>query len=286
MSDEITRKPEDSWKAESKEKWIAVQQAIHLSRDLGSFIGTIVGPMAAELGGLLGDQMKAWRAANLDRIARKWEQKRRERNIPAEIIKQLPFRDAIVVLDTSSLEDQDEIQELWARLILNATDVDAHVEIQRMHVDILKSINALEARILLTMFDITEYGDFSQEHVGSRWREMMRQWPKMTSDELRVALLNMQRMGLLTLEMTEMDILKCSTFDEWESSVNKENIVEKFKEAITSVVLSLTDYSGNPMNDVIIPNDPDSQIKLIHSYGLTRIGYDLFEATRRYRERA
>lgn len=159
MSDEITHRPEQNWKAESKEKWVAVQHAIQLSRDLGNFIGTIVGPMATELGGLLGDQMKAWRAANLDRIARKWEAKRRERNIPVEIIKNLPFRDAILVLDASSLEDSDEIQDLWARLILNATDVNAKVEILRMHVDILKSINPLEARILTLVFDWYESED-------------------------------------------------------------------------------------------------------------------------------
>lgn len=281
MSDEITHRPEQNWKAESKEKWVAVQHAIQLSRDLGNFIGTIVGPMATELGGLLGDQMKAWRAANLDRIARKWEAKRRERNIPVEIIKNLPFRDAILVLDASSLEDSDEIQDLWARLILNATDVNAKVEILRMHVDILKSINPLEARILTLVFDWYESEDFSDEGINSIGEDQIAKWPKMSSDDLRVALLNLQRMGLLTPGLAEMEILKQNTFEEWEATVTSENIVEKFREVVTSLVMRLTDFSGDPQNDALIPDDPRHQIGLIRSYVLTRIGFDLMNATKR-----
>lgn len=281
MSNEVSHRPEESWKAESKEKWIAVQQAIALSRELGDFIGTIVGPMATELGGLLGDQMKAWRASNLDRIARKWEAKRRERDIPVEIIKQLPFRDAILVLETSSLEDVDEIQELWARLILNATDINAEVEIMRMHIDILKSISPLEARILTLIFDWYESEDFSDTGMIGIGHAQIAGWPKITSDDLRVALLNMQRMGLITPGLGEMEILNERTFEEWQISVNSENLVEKFREVITSIVSKLTDFSGDPQNDGVIPDDPNHQIAHIRSYVLTRIGFDLLNATRR-----
>lgn len=103
----------------------------------------------------------------------------------------------------------------------------------------------------------------------------------MSSDDLRVALLNLQRMGLLTPGLAEMEILKQNTFEEWEATVTSENIVEKFREVVTSLVMRLTDFSGDPQNDALIPDDPRHQIGLIRSYVLTRIGFDLMNATKR-----
>jgi hypothetical protein len=51
------------------------------SKTVGNFLNKVIGPPAEALGGLLGDQMKSWRASNLDRIARKWERIREERGI-------------------------------------------------------------------------------------------------------------------------------------------------------------------------------------------------------------
>jgi hypothetical protein len=79
-------------------------------------------------------------------------------------------------------------------------------------------------------------------------------------------------------ELTEFEILN-NTVYEWERIVNEQNIVSEFKRVIGGIILELTNFSGNPMNDLIISNDPKEQFAFVRSYGLTRIGFDLWEAT-------
>jgi hypothetical protein len=161
--------PISAWGNAEKEKWKAVQKAIPLTNRLGNFIGSIIGPAAIGLGGLLGDEMKAWRAANLERIAYKWSQKRKRRGIHPEIIKLLPFREAIGVIDAASKEDDDDVQELWARLIDNATNPDSKIEINKMHIELINSLNGIEACVLRAIFAWHD-DDFRDENKQSRWK--------------------------------------------------------------------------------------------------------------------
>jgi hypothetical protein len=265
------------WGEAEKEKWKAVQKAIPLTDKLGKFIGKIVGPAAFELGGLLGDQMKAWRAANLDRLERKWRAKLAQRKISDDVIRSLPFKEAVLMIEASSMEDDEDVIDLWARLLINATDVNTSCEIKKMHVDILKSLNGLEARILSVIFVLFEYGDFSSDKLTLN---LIHKWPKMTSEQLRIALQNIQRLGLLTTDIGEHNILNFQTYEEWEKSVTRDNIVDVLKEIIPRLIMEISNYSGNPMNDLSVPNTPESYLDLIKTYTLTRIGFDLFDALR------
>jgi hypothetical protein len=270
--------PISAWGNAEKEKWKAVQKAIPLTNRLGNFIGSIIGPAAIGLGGLLGDEMKAWRAANLERIAYKWSQKRKRRGIHPEIIKLLPFREAIGVIDAASKEDDDDVQELWARLIDNATNPDSKLEINKMHIELINSLNGIEACVLRAIFAWHD-DDFRDENKQSRWKAAMKRWPKLSSDQLRLCMQNLQRLGIVAPGMTEHEILNYNTIEEWGKGVHERNIVAEFKRVIEALILELTNFSGNPMNDITIPDDPKEQFHFVLYYGLTRIGYDLWEAT-------
>ena len=185
--------PISAWGDAEKEKWKAIQKAIPLTNRIGNFIGTIISPAAIGLGGLLGDEMKAWRAGNLERIAHKWSRKRKRRGIHPEIIKQLPFRETVAVIDAASKEDDDDVQELWARLIANATNIDAQVEIKKMHIDLIKSLNGLEACILRAIFAWHD-NDFTDQIMRKKWKAAMRRWPKLSSNQLRVSMQNLPRL--------------------------------------------------------------------------------------------
>jgi hypothetical protein len=215
--------------------------------------------------------MKAWRAANLDRSAYKWSQKRKRRGIHPEITKLLPFREAIGVIDAASKEDDDDVQELWARLIDNATNPDSQVEIKKMHIELISSLNGIEACVLRAIF--------ARSDTQSGWKAAMKRWPKLSSEQLRVCMQNLQRLGIVAPGMTEHEILNYNTIDEWARSVDERNIVDEFKRVITALIVELTHFSGSPMNDTIIPDDPEEQFEYAQNYWLTRIGYDLLDAT-------
>jgi Abortive infection alpha len=271
--------PLSSWGQAEKEKWKAIQKAIPLTERIGKFIGTIIGPAASELGGLLGDQMKAWRAANLERIERKWADKINQRGVSSEVIRQIPFRESILLIDAASQEDDDDVQELWARLIANATRVDVQNDIKKMHIDLLKSLNGLEACVLIAIFSWNDDGNFTDKATRKKWKAAMRRWPALKSEELRVCMQNLQRLGLVAPNITEMEILKRNTFDEWTRTVTQENIVSEFTRVVSSLIMELTNFSGNPMNDVALSDDPGLQLEFVRSFVLTRIGFDLWQAT-------
>jgi len=46
------------------------------------------------------------------------------------------------------MEEDDELQDMWAKLLVNALDADSGVEVQRSFVSILKDLTPLEALIL------------------------------------------------------------------------------------------------------------------------------------------
>ena len=148
-----------------------------------------------------------------------------------------------------------------------------------MHVDLLKSLNGIEARILRVIFAWFDDGDFGDSASTRRWKTAMKRWPKLNSEELRICLQNLQRLGLLTPNIAEMEILEHNTIEEWLATVDENSVLTEFKKVIPILILELTNLTGNPMNDLAIPDLPEQQFELIKSYSLTRIGFDLWEAT-------
>ena len=124
-----------------------------LSKPVGDFLSKVIGPPAETLGGLLGDQMKSWRASNLDRIARKWDRVREERGISEAVVKVLPFGEAYRAIEAVSVEENENVQELWARLIASATDNSRSVSVKKVFIDLLKSLGNIDAVVLEILFD-------------------------------------------------------------------------------------------------------------------------------------
>ena len=55
---------------------------------------------------------------------------------------------AIPMIENLSLEDDESVQDLWAGLIANATDPDKRFQIKKVYIDILSSLEPLDAMIL------------------------------------------------------------------------------------------------------------------------------------------
>ena len=253
--------------ASEEAKWVAAQKALELSDSLGSFLGKIVGPSAFALGGLLGDQLKSWRSANLTRIAEKWRAKIEEQNIPADAIKLLPFQDSFLLIEAASMEQDDYVSDLWAKLIFSATTSKTENHILKLHIDILKSLNGLDARTLMAVFERMRGN--GNEQISSLMSD-----ESVTGENLRVTLQNLQRIGVLTQSFTEFEILGHSTFEKWAATITSENLLDEFKNVTTKIISELTSLTGSPMNDMRLESCHFEG--LLENHALTRIGWDLF----------
>ena len=63
---------------------------------------------------------------------------------------------AIPMLQAASLEEDDELQDIWARLLVNGADADSGVDVTRSIVSILEDFGTLEAQVLQAIFDVPE----------------------------------------------------------------------------------------------------------------------------------
>lgn len=170
---------------------------------VGNFLNKIVGPPAEALGGLLGDQLKSWRASNLDRIARKWERVREERGISEAVSRVLPFGEAYRTIEAVSLEEDENVQEIWAKLIASSTDSTRSVSIKKAFIDLLKSLEGNDAIVLDILFEsastlpvmITSKEEAQREGFFKRTEEKLK---NLSSEDVFMAIQNLVRLRIIS----------------------------------------------------------------------------------------
>lgn len=116
---------------------------------VANFLGSICKPAAEELGLLLRDKVKFYRAKNLLKIQEKIEillsnQKIKETPVSPKFLK--------AFVDDASWEDDDEIQNLWAGLVAGEIKYGSRSDEAIIYTELLKSMSAYEARIIKLVY--------------------------------------------------------------------------------------------------------------------------------------
>lgn len=232
-----------------------------------NFVGKIVGaPLEASVG-LVSDTLQDFRAQNLERIALKWEQKIVDKGISQAAFQALPKGIGYRIIEACSIEENSEIQDLWAGLI--ASNVDGN-QIEKFHIEILRALSPLEAKILKFQYlryieddlkvSSLEYGphsDFLNTEIGSidaRFRYL--------------ALLNLARMQCIRVLLSDyyLDIIDDSNSIQFRRALNDE-------ERLRSVRRMLSDLS-NP-GDAVLYGDDGSSLTPELDFRITELGIDL-----------
>lgn len=103
----------------------------------------LAGPMFEELGAVLGDKVRVYRARNMVKTFQKTERLLRDAGLPANAV---PPRLLLPIIENSSVEDNDSLQELWAGLLATASQQADSVS--PSFVDTLRQLTPDEARHL------------------------------------------------------------------------------------------------------------------------------------------
>ncbi len=108
----------------------------------------VFGSALTEYGEMLADSVKLWRFRNLLRIRDKVDRIVQERgDVPEAALKALPFGDAMRTIEVASQEDDDDVQELWARLIVKAAESETP-RINKLHIELLRSLSPADTALL------------------------------------------------------------------------------------------------------------------------------------------
>ena len=181
--------------------------AIGATEKLGKFISKYIGGPLEQAVGIYEDKLKYRRFENQLALMERAQilLKKKGLSQPSNVI---PLKLAVPLFEYASLEDEEELQELWAALLVNAGTAGSGVDVKLAYIEILKSISALEAQILNQVYSINfeealHKGVFTKDlpqKVSINTKENSTNDNELImSDELKIALSNLDRIGCLSI---------------------------------------------------------------------------------------
>jgi len=118
--------------------------------ELGGKFGSIFkGPLNTATS-MIENELKFIAAKRALRLSDKWDALMHARGLDAPT-RPLPLNFLLPLLTTAVLEEDDELQETWARLLVNAGDAATEMELRTAYVEILKGMSAFDVRNLAAM---------------------------------------------------------------------------------------------------------------------------------------
>lgn len=129
----------------------ATGKAIDALDDLGGFVAKFLGAPLMQASGIVADKLKYMRWERQIRLIDRVNAIMKERALNAPT-RPVPMSVAIPLFQAASMEESDELQDNWARLLVNAADVNSGVLVSRAFVSILSDFGPMEARVLNALF--------------------------------------------------------------------------------------------------------------------------------------
>lgn len=182
-------------------------KAIDLAKDMGIFLGRFIsGPLEQRMG-IWEDKLKYRRWEAQISLISKANKKMEELGIVPN--RSLPLKIAIPLLEYASVEETEDLQTLWANLLINYGNNASGVKQELVYIEILKSLSPLEAKILQTVYslpfkealhngvptkNLPEYATVFPENRSGEDEDISDPLP-----EIVAALANLDRLGCISI---------------------------------------------------------------------------------------
>ena len=194
--------PTGGWAKATEATANASKEVIEAGRDLGRFLS---GP-AGEVVGMLWDHLKVVRFERQIRLSERVRQFLGKRGMDGPT-RRIPLKIGLPLLDHATLEEDDALQDIWARLLVNGGDAQSGVEIRRAFVSVLAEMTALDVRNLAAIEQVSP-ADLSGASLGvwtselpdlamSISRREAGVYDKSPSAEVLTSLSNLERLGCI-----------------------------------------------------------------------------------------
>jgi hypothetical protein len=138
--------PTGGWAKASEAIARAWVETVEMSRDLARFLS---GP-AGEVVGMLQDHLRVVRFERQVRLAQRVNHFLAERSMGGPT-RTVPLNIGLPLLSNAIVEEDDDLQDIWAMLLVNAGDADSGIEMRRAFVSVLTEMTALDVRNLASI---------------------------------------------------------------------------------------------------------------------------------------
>lgn len=123
-----------------------IKKGMNMAEGMGKFLAPLIQGSLEQTMGMVEDKLRYTRWERQMRLKKCVNQKLQELGI-TEIENPLPLKFAVPLVEGATLEENDDLQDLWANLLINSV-ANKKVEMKRAYMDILERISPLEAAII------------------------------------------------------------------------------------------------------------------------------------------
>ncbi len=179
----------------------AVPEAIKETRKLVQVFADITACLVSDtaalnLTGLLADRMRYYRAGNMlkfqDKFRKKIESMGYSPEEYAKLSKHIPIKHLVPLFEAAGLEEDDNLQTLWANMLANATDPNGTIDLNRKYISILKELEPFEVVVLDAMSNKVTQENVSLEGYHFE-RDIVAQYMTVSVEDMDVAFLSLLR---------------------------------------------------------------------------------------------
>lgn len=126
-------------------------KALETTEKLAGFVAKVFKEPIRDAVGIIGDRLKFMRWERQVRLADRVNEILSQRRVIET--KAVPPKLALPILENASLEDNNELQDLWARLLANSMDPSFTEEVRFAFIEIIKSLNPLDVKVLQAFYN-------------------------------------------------------------------------------------------------------------------------------------
>jgi Abortive infection alpha len=112
----------------------------------------LAGPLQ-QAAGIIEDHLRVTRWERRQRLVERVEAFAKKQGI-SNPTREIPVKIFLPLVEAAVTEDDDELQDLWARMFINAADADSGLEVRRAYTSILQDCTRLDIRILAALYNV------------------------------------------------------------------------------------------------------------------------------------
>ena len=181
----------------------ASERVVDFAQSVGRAIDRYLGGPITQVSNIIEDRLRYMRWERSVRLLDRADEflLNRELNGPTRPV---PMQLLLPLMESGSLEENDEMQDRWAAMLANAADLSFDIEIRRAYVSILENLTSLDAQNLEAIYSTNVVADLETPVFTASLPIQVTEFQEENDrplPEVIVSLGNLSRLGLITTAM-------------------------------------------------------------------------------------
>ena len=188
-------------------------KGLDIVHDVGGFVARYIGGSLEQGIGIFEDKLRYMRWERQQRLIKRSNELSNELGLPGPT-RAVPLKIASPLIQEASLEENDELQDRWVALLVNAANSDCNKDIKRTFVTILSQLSAYEVRVLDSIYSVSLGSPEAQIWTRDLPDKVLRESPpeqesRRPHRELELALATLDQLGLIVSQMMFTKSFEC-----------------------------------------------------------------------------